>query len=285
MAITSSSNRLSAGAGRSYQLRANDFSQVTGSVGATGLNRNGTNGVNVMSTTIQGAPANGTTFRKGIRCFQISSAVGGASVAWYYNARMEPMEDIAIFPIGIGPWGVTEIRALLSLDRTAQNINDSHDMGLGISPGNNSQNMNNPAVGAVFRAGAQFGPAGNGVARFRTRRNQSGVGPPPYAADFDTTNIAPPGIANYDEREWHWYTLRMISGASGTPGVCKALIDGVVFSQCNMDSVTAVFPNSQAGIGGAFGFLYGVTNASNGLVDSLYIAEMNLIIAPTEADL
>ena len=285
MAITSSSTRLSAGAGRSMQLRLNDFSQVTTSVGGAGYNRSGLNGATIASVTTQGAPASGTSLYKGVRSWVIASAVGGASVAWYFNARMEPFRNAGVFPYGIGPWHVAELRALLALDRTAQNINDSHDMGIGFSPGNNFQNMNNPAVGAVFRAGVQFGPAGNGVARFRTRANQTGVGPPPYSADFDTTNIAPPGIPNFDEREYHWYVLRMVGGAGNGVGVCKAFLDGVLFSQVNMDDTTAKFPNSSAGIGGAFGFLAGVTNATNGLVDSLHIAEMNLIMAPSETDL
>lgn len=285
MAITSSSTRLSAGAGRSMQLRLNDFSQVTSSVGGSGFTRNGIGGGTIASVTNQGAPASGTSLRNGTRCWQIGSAVGGVSVAWYFNTRLEPIRNAIAAPYGIGPWNVVEIRALLSLDRTAQNINDTMDMGIGFSPGNNFQNMNNPAVGAVFRAGAQFGPAGNGVARFRTRANQTGVGPPPYSADFDTTNIAPPGIANFDERQFHWYVLRMVGGGGGGVGVCKAFLDGVLFSQVAMDDTTAKYPNSSAGIGGAFGFLAGVTNASNGLVDSLYIAEMNLIMAPSESDL
>lgn len=285
MAITSSSTRLSAGAGRSYQLRANGFAQVTGSVSTDALNRNGGLSVTALSVTNQGAPASGTALRNGTRCWQIGSAVGGVSVAWYFNARMEPIRNSQVFPYGLGPWQVIELRALLSLDRTAQNINDSHDMGIGFSPGNNFQNMNNPAVGAVFRAGVQFGPAGNGVARLRSRANQTGVGPPPYSADFDTTNIAPPGIANFDERQFHWYVLRLVGGAGGGVGVCKAFIDGVLFSQVNMDDTTAKFPNSSAGIGGAFGFLAGVTNATNGLVDFLFIAEMDLILAPSESDL
>jgi hypothetical protein len=283
MAISSSSSRIAAGSGRSYQLRWNDFSQVTGNVGNNGLNRDGTTGVAVASNVTQGAPpGQGTLQRKGLRCWDWGSATGGACVAAYFNTWLEPMRNATSFPYGLDPWGVIELRALLSIDRTAQDINDTHDMGIGISPGNNNQNMNNPAVGAVYRAGAQFGPAGNGKVRFRSRANQSSVGPPAYSADFDTTNTV---VAGFDEREWHWYALRMVSGASGQVGVCKALLDGVLFSQVNMDDTTAKFPNSSAGIGGAFGFRMGVTNATNGLVDFLYIASLHLIMAPTEADL
>jgi hypothetical protein len=283
MAITSSSSRVAAGSGRSYQLRVNDFSQVSGNVGANGVNRAGANGVSVSSNVTQGAPpAQGTSNRKGIRCWNFGSAAGGAGIAWYFNTWLEPMINATSFPPGLDPFGVIEIRALLALDRTAQDINNVHDMGIGISPGNNNQNLFNPAVGAVYRAGVQFGPAGNGKVRFRSRAGQSGVGPPAYSADFDTTNTA---VAGFDEREWHWYALRMISGSAGTPGVCKALLDGVLFSQVNMDTTTAKFPPSNAGIGGAFGYRVGVTNATEGLVDFLYIASMHLLMAPTEADI
>jgi hypothetical protein len=246
------------------------------------MNRNGQNGAAIGTTSTQGSPTLGTGEYKGLRSFTWGSAISGAGTAIFFNNWVQPMRNATNFPYGLDPWGVIEIRALLALDRTAQDINDTHDMGLGISPGNNNQNMNNPSVGAVFRAGVQFGPAGNGKVRFRSRAGQTGVGPPPYSADFDTTNTA---VAGFDEREYHWYAIRMVSGASGTVGVCKALLDGVLFSQFNMDDATAKMPNSSAGIGGAVGYRLGCTNQSQGLVDSLHVASMHLLMAPTESDM
>lgn len=262
------------------------FTQVSGNWGNAGLNRSGNASATVGANSTQGAPpAQVTLQRKGRRCWQWQSAVGGAGVAAWFLPWIDPQRNAASYPQGIEPYAVWELRALLCLDRTAQDINDTHDLGLGFSPGNNNQNMNNPAVGAVFRAGVQFGPAGAGKARLRSRVLQTGVGPPPYTCDFDTANTVVTNPANFDEREWHWYSLRIIGGGGGSAGVCKGLIDGVLFSQVAMDDTTAKFPTSNAGIGGAFGFHFGITNQTNGLVDSLYIAELDLIAGPTEADL
>lgn len=287
MAIVSSSTRLSAGAGRSLSYRLNDFSQVSGTVGANGVVRPGAGISSIASSTTQGAPpAQGTLERKGIRCWSFGSAAAGAGIAWLFNQWLQPMRNAALFPNGLTSWNVYEIRALLSFDRPAGDLNDGRDLGVCLSPGNNNANMNNPAVGAVFRAGAQFGPGGPGKLRFRTRVAQTGVGPPPYSADFDTLNTVPTGtLAGYDEREWHWYALRLIGGAANTPGVCKAMLDGITFSQVNMDDTTAKFPNPQSGVGGAFGYHFGVTNQTNAEFDFMYIAMIEQIMAPTETDM
>ena len=287
MAISSSSARLSAGAGRSLHLRLNDFSQVSGNFSNNGVNRNGPSAVSISSNSTQGVPpAQATLERKGVRCWQWQSAAGGAGVAAWFNVWYTPFRNSTLLPNGIDAWHVAECRAILSFDRPAGDLSDTLDLGIGLSPGNNNQNMNNPAVGAVYRAGVQFGPGGPGKLRFRSRRTQSGVGPPAYSADFDTLNTTPGGtLTGFDEREWHVYALRCIGGAASTPGVCKALLDGVTFSQCNMDDTTNVFPTSQSGIGGAFGFHFGVTNQTNATFDSIYIAQLELIFAPTEADI
>lgn len=236
-----------------------------------------------MANVTQGAPpATITGEYKGLRCWQISSAAAGAGFAQWFTHRLNIGRNARSYSYGLDDSAVIETRWLMAFDRPAGDLNDARDLGVGISPGNNNQNMNNPAVGAVWRAGVQFGPGGPGKLLFRSRVGQSIVGPPAYFDSFTSGRVAQAG---YDEREWHWYAIRMVGAAGGTNGFCKALLDGVLFSQFDMSDTAALFPNAQAGIGGAFNYLAGFTNATNAEFDKLYVARGELLIAPDETSL
>ena len=273
-----------AGAGRTVHVFFPDFTSITGNVGNNAAGRVGTSqGAAVMANVTQGAPpAQVTTSYKGTQCWKWGSAVGGAGVAIWFNYRINPSRDQTSFPTGLDDRGVIETRWLMAFDRPAGDLSDPRDLGIGISPGNNNQNTFNPAVGAVYRAGTQFGPGGPGKLRFRSRGAQSGVGPPPYSADFDTTNTTFP---NFDERNWNVYAIRMIGATSSGNGVCKALINGIQFASFDMSTGVGAFPAVNAGIGAVIGWLCGITNATNGEFDSMYFARGNLIMAASEADI
>lgn len=273
-----------AGAGRSVHIIYPDFTAVSGNPGGNAAGRVGTSqGVAVMSNVTQGAPPATTNQNyKGRWCWGLSSAAGGAGTSLQFNYRLNPQRDATQYQPTVDDCGVAEVRWLLAFDRPGADLADALDLGVGLTPGNNNQNIFNPAVGAVFRAGVQFGPGGPGKLRLRSRAAQSGVGPPPYAADFDTLNTA---VAGYDEREWHWYALRLVGGSQNGAGVCKALIDGQLFRSFSMNVAAALFPAMNAGVAAVIGLLGGVTNNSNATFDKMYLARGALVLAPDEASL
>lgn len=274
------------GAGRTLHLMWPDFNFIGGALTTNGWNRVGAVATaNVSANVTQGAPP-ATTLQtyKGLRCWGLSSAVGGAGTAIWFAAVLNPSRDATKFPIGVNDRAVIELRWLLAFDRPAGDLGDSLDLGLGISPGNNNQNTFNPAVGAVYRAGAQFGPGGPGKLRLRSRAGQTVVGPPPYATGlgFDTGNVA---VAGFDEREWHLYQLRIIGGTNAGNGTVKALIDGVQFSTFDASVAANIFPDVAAGVGGVVGVRLGVCNNTNATFDKMYLGPGSLIVAGAETDL
>lgn len=281
MGINASSARVSPGAGRTVHVFWPDFAQIIGNVANNGSGRGFTSATTALfAQSVTGAPpAQTTQDYKGRRCWGLSSAVGGAGVRVSCSHRVHPMQDAVQYPVGLNDIAVIETRWLLAFDRPAGDLADGLDLGVGLSPGNNDQNMNNAAVGAVYRAGVQFGPGGPGKLRLRSRRLQTGVGPPPYTADFDTGNTARVG---FDEREWHWYGLRFVDAQQGLDGVCSAYLDGSLFSSFSMGTAGGLFPASNAGTGGAVGHLLGIVNFSNATFDKMYVARGLVLMAPDE---
>lgn len=280
-------SQLSPGAGRSLHFMWPDPNSITGAVRTNGLGRNASalTVAGITATVTQGAPPATTLQRyKGHRCWGFSSAAGGAGTALWFDMLWNPAQDQTKYVIGMDDRSVVEVRFLLAFDRPAGDLGDSLDLGVGISPGTNNQNIFNPAVGAVYRAGAQFGPGGPGKIRLRSRPGQTTVGPPPYNTGLgtDTGNVA---LAGFDEREWHWYQLRMVGGSLSGNGVCKALIDGVQVGQFDMSVAGNLFPDPTAGQGSLSGHKLGFCNNTNGTFDKLYAARGSLIVAPDEASL
>src|SRR4051812_35209609 len=92
-----------AGAGRTVHVFFPDFVQITGNMPNSGGGRAGTaQGGAIVSTGTQGAPpAQLTGDYRGRRCWQISSAVGGAGVAAWFTHRWYVMQDAVKFPPGL----------------------------------------------------------------------------------------------------------------------------------------------------------------------------------------
>ena len=276
-----------AGGGRTLHAFWPDFNNVSGNPPTNGSGRAGTGlGVaNVVASVTQGVPPATTVNNyRGRFCWELSSAAGGAGFAMWFVHTFNPQRDAVVYPAGLDDEAAIEVRWLLAFDRPAGDLGDSLDLGVGVSPGNNNQNTFNPAVGAVYRAGVQFGPGGPGKIRFRSRPGQTVVGPPPYntGLGFDTGNVA---RAGFDEREWHWYGIRIVGGSQGGAGVCKAMLDGVAVSSFDMSVAGNIFPGLNAGVGGVAGLRLGVTNASNATFDKMRVARGELIAAPDESQL
>lgn len=286
MAITSSNSRVSPGAGRSLHLMWPNEDTIGGALGNNGVQRLNAISSNAIATAVSvGAPPAVTTpTYRGLQCWKCGSAAAGAGVGVFFAFLHNAARNQNGAAINLDDRGVIETRWLLAFDRPAGDLSDSLDLGVTMFPGSANLNVFNPATGSVYRAGTQFGPGGPGKLRFRTRGGQTIVGPPPYNTGLgpDSGNVA---VAGFDERDWHWYAIRVVGASSGGNGTCKALLDGVPFGNpFSIDTVSAFYPDPTSWPA-AIGVRFGVGQFSNNTFDSMYIARGSLIIAPTEADL
>lgn len=286
MAITSSSARLSSGAGRTFHVLWPNLGSIGGALGNNGVQRlSFISTANVATALTVGAPpAMVTPAYRGLRCWQLKSAAAGAGYGVWFPSLHNLARDFRAHSLALDDRGVIEWRWLLAFDRPAGDLNDSLDLGVTLFPGTGNLNVFNPATGSVYRAGSQFGPGGAGKLRFRTRGGQTIVGPPPYNTGLgpDSGNTA---VAGFDERDWHMYAIRIVAGSSAGVGSCKALIDGVQFGNAyTIDTPSGNYPDPVSWPS-AIGVSCGVGNFSNGTFDSMYLAQGSLIVAPSEADL